>query len=115
MDNLRAEVARLKERQLSALGADAKMSDRTTRTRTLVFLFSGVLNIAIFGWAYRRITEIFQQRDVALRESSRRGFELQQQKDLLNVTLTSIGDCVMVSDKEGQITFMNPVAEQVTG
>jgi PAS domain S-box-containing protein len=115
MDNLRAEVARLKERQLSALGADAKMSDRTTRTRTLVFLFSGVLNIAIFGWAYRRITEIFHQRDVALRESSRRGFELQQQKDLLNVTLTSIGDCVMVSDKEGQITFMNPVAEQVTG
>src|ERR1017187_4358120 len=115
MDNLRAEVARLKERQLSALGADAKMSDRTTRTRTLVFLFSGVLNIAMFGWAYRRITEIFQQRDVALRESSRRGFELQQQKDLLNVTLTSIGDCVMVSDKEGQITFMNPVAEQVTG
>jgi PAS domain S-box-containing protein len=115
MDKLRAEVVQLKERQLSALGADAKMSDRATRTRTLVFLFSGALNIAIFGWAYRRITEIFQQRDVALRESSRRGFELQQQKDLLNVTLTSIGDCVMVSDKEGRITFMNPVAEQVTG
>jgi len=115
MDQLRAEVARLKERQISALRIDAKLSDQATRTRTLVFLFGGILNIGIFGWAYRRIAEIFQQRDVALRESSRRGFELQQQKDLLSVTLTSIGDCVMVSDKDGRITFMNPVAEQVTG
>ena len=35
---LRAEMARLKERQVSGLKADAILSDRTTRTRTLVFL-----------------------------------------------------------------------------
>ena len=115
MDDLRAEMARLKERQVSGLKADAILSDRTTRTRSLVFLLSGILNIGILVWGYRRIAETLKQRDVALRESSMRGFELQQQKDLLSVTLSSIGDCVLVTDKEGRITFMNPVAEEVTG
>ena len=115
MDVLRAEIDRLKQRQHAQLAADAKLSDETTRTRTLVFVGCGILNLLILIWAYRRIAEAMKQRDIALREASMRGFELQQQKDLLSVTLGSIGDCVMVTDKEGCITFMNPVAEQVTG
>ncbi len=69
----------------------------------------------MLAWAYRRIAEAFQERDDALHEASARSLELQQQKDLLSVTLSSIGDCVLVTDKEGRITFMNPVAEEVTG
>ncbi len=115
MDDLRTQMARLKERQLSALRADVILSDRTTRTRTFVYLFCGILNIGILVWAYRRIAEALKQRDLALREVSLRGLELQQQKDLLGVTLASIGDCVLVTDKDGRITFMNPIAEQLTG
>ena len=40
---------------------------------------------------------------------------LRQQRDLLTVTLRSIGDAVITTDAEGQITFLNPVAEAVTG
>jgi PAS domain S-box-containing protein len=115
MDKLRAELGQLKERQVSGLKADAIRSDKATFTRTLVFLFSGILNIAILAWGYRRIAEAIKQRDVALREAGMRGFELQQQKDLLSVTLSSIGDCVIVADEEARITFLNPVAEEVTG
>ena len=115
MDDLRTDLARLKERQVLGLKADGVLSDRTTRTRSLVFLLTGILNIGILLWGYRRIAEAIKQRDKALRESSMRGFELQQQKDLLGVTLASIGDCVLVTDKDGRITFMNPVAEEVTG
>jgi PAS domain S-box-containing protein len=115
MDDLRAEVARLNEKQISALKADALLSDRTTRTRTLVFLVCALLNLGVLAWAYRRIAEALKQRDKALGESSARGLELQQQKDLLSVTLSSIGDCVMVTDTEARITFMNPVAEKLTG
>lgn len=115
MDDLRAEVGRLRERQVASLKAEARLSDKVTRARTIVFLLTGLLNIGMLWWAYRRIAEALKQRDVALHESNMRGFELQQQKDLLSVTLSSIGDCVLVADKEGRITFMNPVAEQVTG
>src|SRR6476619_1567351 len=115
MDDLRSEVARLRERQAAALNADATLSKTATQTRTLVFVLCGLLNLGILAWAYRRITEASHERDVALREANARSLELQRQKELLSVTLSSIGDCVLVTDNEGHITFMNPVAEEVTG
>src|SRR6478752_7002124 len=115
MDDLRSEVGRLRERQAAALNADATLSKRATQTQTVVFILCGLLNLGILAWAYRRITEASHERDVALREARARSLELQRQKELLSVTLSSIGDCVLVTDNEGRITFMNPVAEQVTG
>src|SRR4029077_10150144 len=115
MDDLRSEVGRLRERQAAALNVDAILSKRATQTRTLVFVLCGLLNLGIIAWAYRRITEALHERDVALHEAHARSLELQRQKELLSVTLSSIGDCVLVTDNEGRITFMNPVAEEVTG
>jgi PAS domain S-box-containing protein len=40
---------------------------------------------------------------------------LRSQRDLLQVTLSSIGDAVIATDTQGQITFMNPAAEALTG
>jgi PAS domain S-box-containing protein len=40
---------------------------------------------------------------------------LREQRDLLKVTLASIGDGVIATDVESKITFMNPVAEKMTG
>lgn len=39
---------------------------------------------------------------------------LQEQKDWVNTTLTSIGDAVIATDADGLITLMNPVAEKLT-
>ena len=36
-------------------------------------------------------------------------------EEWFRVTLTSIGDAVIVTDKQGAITFLNPVAETLTG
>ncbi len=36
-------------------------------------------------------------------------------RDLLRTTLASIGDAVVATDAEGRITFMNPVADDVSG
>jgi len=40
---------------------------------------------------------------------------LQDQRDWLRVTLSSIGDAVITTDHAGRVTFMNPLAETLTG
>jgi PAS domain S-box-containing protein len=46
------------------------------------------------------------------RRSDRR---LREQREWLQVTLASIGDAVIATDLKGQINFMNPTAEALTG
>ena len=40
---------------------------------------------------------------------------MRRQREWLRVTLSSIGDAVIATDAEGRITFVNPVAESLTG
>src|SRR5664279_3482769 len=40
---------------------------------------------------------------------------LHEQRDWLLVTLSSIGDAVITMNGEGRVTFLNPVAESLTG
>ena len=72
-----------------------------TFSRSLVFgslfLFCG--SVVIYaGQTHRRASQAFQE-----------------QKEWLRTTLTSIGDAVIVTDPDGLITLMNPVAEDLTG
>ena len=41
--------------------------------------------------------------------------ELRQQREWFRVTLSSIGDAVIATDVEGRLTFLNPIAESLTG
>lgn len=41
--------------------------------------------------------------------------QVQEQREWLHVTLASIGDAVIAADMEGQVTFLNSVAEDMTG
>ena len=41
--------------------------------------------------------------------------ETRRQKEILAVTLASIGDAVLITDIKGRITFLNPIAEKLTG
>ena len=45
----------------------------------------------------------------------KRSEELQQQREWFEVTLASIGDAVITTDIEGRVTFLNPIAESLTG
>jgi len=53
------------------------------------------------------------QAEVAAREQAEKA--LQHERDLLEVTLASIGDAVIATDATATLTFLNPVAEALTG
>jgi PAS domain S-box-containing protein len=41
--------------------------------------------------------------------------ELEQQREWIQVTLSSIGDAVITTDSRGCVTFLNPIGETLTG
>ena len=50
-----------------------------------------------------------------LRDLGRANAALHDQRELLRATLVSIGDGVIATDPHGRVTFMNSVAEKLTG
>ena len=115
MRQLREQIGRLQSQQETALHLEQGAVDRATQVRTLVFSLAGLANLLFIIWAYRRIARAIKSRGAALAQVDKERAEAQRQKDLLAVTLASIGDCVIVTDKIGRITFMNGVAEELTG
>ncbi|MDF4002472.1 EAL domain-containing protein [Luteibacter sp. PPL552] len=58
-----------------------------------------------------RLTGAFQ--DITQRKQLE--VDLEEQRELLRVTLNSIGDAVVTTDPEARVTWMNPVAERLSG
>src|SRR5205814_9475186 len=52
-------------------------------------------------------------RDITERKRLER--DIDHHRARLEVTLNSIGDAVIVTDRDGMVTFINPVAEALTG
>jgi PAS domain S-box-containing protein len=66
---------------------------------------------SIFLVRQRAERELMEAREAL----ERRTGELAQQREWFRVTLSSIGDGVIVTDHAGLVTFLNPVAERLTG
>lgn len=115
MDELRDLISRVEAEQEKLLTADLAAADASTRRRTAIFAGTALINLLFIGWAYRRIRRVLFARETARRQAEEQRADAQRQREYLSVTLASIGDCVIVTDAEGRISFMNSVAEQVTG
>src|SRR5688500_1188596 len=62
------------------------------------------------------LRSVAQQNAQTIHLARRRAEEtLRKHSDWLRVTLSSIGDAVVTADVEGRVTFLNPVAESLTG
>jgi PAS domain S-box-containing protein len=80
------------------------LSDPTGLAQLLIFLLASTM-ISFLAESLHRITRKAQ-------EGERREH---QQSEEFRVTLESIGDAVIATDAEGRITFINRVAEALTG
>ncbi|TAJ86497.1 PAS domain S-box protein [bacterium] len=81
-----------------------RVSDPTAPAQLIIFLIAGAL-ISLLAESLHRSRRIAEARKA----------KEQEQRERLRVTLESIGDAVIATNAEAQVTFLNPVAESLTG
>jgi PAS domain S-box-containing protein len=64
---------------------------------------------------FQSLREQIDQLNLEIARRRRTEYEHREQTRWLEVTLSSIGDAVITTDADNRITFMNPVAEVMTG
>lgn len=74
-----------------------------------------LVETAMFGFMAALIVALGQQLHRARARAKAAAEEAEQRREMLRITLTSIGDGVISTDPEGYVMFLNPVAEQLTG
>lgn len=101
----RGEVRRLKQ-ALGFAGVGLVLILVLTVGRAVQRQFS------VLAGGYREALATIEQRHAALARSEA---DLEEQKEWFRVTLSSIGDGVIVTNLEGKVVFMNHEAERLTG
>lgn len=108
MDEVRAVFAEIEMGQRRELEYLARETGRLAALRNAIFLGLAGASLGILVWVYLRIRREMSRRYVA-------DLEAQRQRDVLAVSLASIGDAVIITDTDSRITFLNDVAVDLTG
>jgi len=86
---------------------DAEYSKSIMLTRACIYLTTLLAAAGLILLGY------YILREMNLRE--RHASQMRAREEWFRVTLTSIGDGVIATDQNGRATFLNPVAEELTG
>ncbi|HEV8494508.1 MAG TPA: CHASE3 domain-containing protein [Candidatus Angelobacter sp.] len=108
MDQIRALTAEMR-REESSLEA-ARLQSVSDSTRSLVrtlYLATALAVIGLVLLAFYIIREMDQREKHAA--------EMREREEWFRVTLGSIGDAVIATDEMGMVTFINHIAEELTG
>ncbi len=108
MDSVHAVVNRMEAREA------ALIAERTAEyARSREWAVSAGLAAGITALVLVTAFVILQQRNIRSRVVA--ADALLEQKELFRTTLASIGDAVISTDRGARVTFLNPVAETLTG
>jgi len=108
MDNIRALIAQMQHEEDSLDALRMQAYEKSVRVTIACIYLASALAIAglvLLGY--------FVLREIEIRE--KHAAEIKRREEWFRVTLTSIGDGVIATDDRGKVTFMNPIAERLTG
>jgi PAS domain S-box-containing protein len=108
MENIRALMAEM-GRDESALEA-ARLQDVNSSARTLVRTLYIATSLAVIGLLF---LAMYIMREMDQRE--KHAGEIREREEWFRVTLGSIGDAVIATDKNGIVSYVNQIAEDLTG
>lgn len=107
MDDIRSKCELLREVAERRSSEAASTGERYTARLVVVSIGGSLLLLFFLGLSAAMIFRSLTQRENLYREAA-------ASAELLKTTLHSIGDAVIATDAEMRITFLNPVAEQLT-
>ena len=90
-------------------------ADQSLSTLGLVSIAGGLVLLGLLTVAIAAIRQSTAQRETLIRDLRASQVEVERARDRFQTTLASIGDAVLVTDREGRITLINPVAQHLTG
>jgi PAS domain S-box-containing protein len=104
---IRDDAGRRLDRRFAEIGRGFRVAFAVDGAAALITMLLGGLLLGINRNIRRR-----QELEVDLR---RQTAELGFSREQLKITLSSIGDAVIATDREGNVTFINAVAQSLTG
>jgi PAS domain S-box-containing protein len=108
MDDLRRDITGMEGEENDLLKRRSEESKASGRDAFLTDFVANLIACALLSSvSYITINDVNARK--------RAEDALRQQREWLQVTLSSIGDAVIATDTNGAVTFLNPVAESLTG
>ncbi len=108
MKEIRRTVAEMSQEEESLLKSRDAKSQASRQDARLTFAISTLTSVALvvlLGLALMRGLMVRQRNEAAIHD----------QREWLQIALSSIGDAVIATDASGRVRFLNPVAEYLTG
>ena len=108
MEVIRAQVGAMQSAERDLLARREAEAERSSSLTIATIVISALIGTALLAL-------VFYLSARNLRIERRAAETLAAERERLRVTLASIGDAVLTTDRECRITFANPVAESLTG
>lgn len=115
MDNVRARLQEFVDAEENLKQVRSRSSERQGgRLQWTLLGLLIVLAAALLNETRGNLRAVDSEYAAVLDHLRKRSAELSESRERLRVTLQSIGDAVIVTDSDGKINFLNPVAERLT-
>ena len=108
MDDLRRDVAEMQAIETALLDSRERETDASYRATAVSIVLATIVGVVLIG-----VVSSSFQRNLAREQRAAR--LLAEEKERLRTTVASIGDAVISTDPAGDVVYLNPVAESLTG